>query len=118
MLAIVISKKVIDMLKRTTFSKANRDILNSMLKYDDDGLVFLDYLSYMSTEGDDPENDFELGMDKHKEYIEAAIRDNDLKKVKSKYLWVAEYHKKMIKNLCPRRTDLLISVPNFSRNVI
>lgn len=105
---ILIHNSIIDMLRNLSHED-DMKLLNAVIKRDADGLVFLDYLEYIS-EVDDLYSMYEF-MVRHKATIEKNILGPLEPEVKQKYLWLARYHNQKVKEQFPRadRKPLLIS---------
>lgn len=67
--------------------------VRELLREDDDGEFFIDYLRVMSDEFDDPDNDYKNFLEHHKSLIvERLQRYSDAPKIRSKYEWMERYH--------------------------
>ncbi|WP_167631588.1 hypothetical protein [Mariprofundus ferrooxydans] len=98
-------------------AEEERDYLRKLLAVGDDGLCFIDYLRAAESEFDNIES-YPLFLEKHKSLIlKEGMAHKELSNVSSKYVWLATYHNRVIKELSDtffdhyemKREDLLIS---------
>lgn len=74
---------------RTTDQEAVR----SLLRQDDDGELFIDYLRVIWDELDDPGADYETFLNRHHELIrERLVRYSREPEIRKKYEWMERYH--------------------------
>jgi hypothetical protein len=80
---------------------------NQLLLQDDDGLVFVDYLSLLL---DDPDEDYPAALAMYRDRVTARLeRHRGSRAVWEKYRWVAEYHNYTCARHIPDDGELLIS---------
>lgn len=85
---ILIDRTVIELLSNK-FPDGAKDLLNDLIKCDDDGKFFLDYL-FCFKQLDDGK--FQTYISSHKASIISHLQLETETKIKKKYLWVAKYH--------------------------
>ncbi len=79
---------------------------NQLLLQDDDGLVFVDYLSVLF---DDPDEDYPTALAMHRDRVTARLeRHRGRRAIWEKYRWVAEYHNYTCARHVPDEEELLI----------
>lgn len=103
---IIIDESVIAALQKTKDTEANFHILNSLIKRDADGLVFLDYLEY-ANELDHEEYIIDF-FQEHRKLIEQQLNQKNEPKIKGKYLWLARYHNQKVKEFFTNNVFLAV----------
>jgi hypothetical protein len=100
---IILDPHLFDMIRQNPLLRAH-DFesealeLNQLLKRDDSGLQFIDYLGAIESELDDPEDYPDL-LFSHKELIEKGLEDHQSNLgVLSKFFWLRHYHNTVVKD--------------------
>jgi len=104
---IVISPKWMTALKSDKLMQSKNHTLKEELKYinklikkDDDGLYFIDYIRAIRSELDDPEAGYILFLERHRSLIKRNLTKHaGQKRVLQKYEWIARYHDELINEL-------------------
>ncbi len=79
------------------------EIVEGLLRQDTDGLWFVDYLSAILRELDDPEYYLTI-LKKHKQLIlRKAAENKKLNSIALKYNWLASYHNKVVNEMLEKR---------------
>lgn len=72
--------------------------IRTLIRKDSDGLLFVDYLRAIASELPNSDSYIEfLGI--HRELIRKALREQDDRRIRAKYLWLKKYHNSVIHNL-------------------
>jgi hypothetical protein len=93
--------------------------ISDVIKRDDDGVVFIDYLGTMQTEGETA--DFLDFLSRHQQFIQKNItKFVNNKRVLSKYLWLKKYHNAIVKARLKRKfyKPLLVTDPESWEGVM
>ncbi len=73
-----------------------------MIRRDSDGLYFVGYISDILTEFDEEGMEFDF-LAAHKEIVlESAAAHKGFNKIAAKYLWLANYHNTVVKEISPK----------------
>lgn len=79
---------------------------NTLLLRDGDGWTFINYLSVLFDEPDDPRPALQL----HRDRVRACLREHrSQKRVWEKYRWAAEYHNAFVRQHLPNEPLLLVA---------
>jgi len=82
-----------------SFEDPNAKIIKDLLKQGDDGMWFLNYAEAIDGEFDDQEM-YPIFLKRHHDIIlKKSANYQDLNSVQSKYIWLANYHNTIMKNL-------------------
>lgn len=75
------------------------EFVGNLVKQGDDGMWFIDYAKALERELDEPEM-YPIFLRKHREVIiEGAKKHKKLNSILSKYIWMANYHNKLVSNI-------------------
>lgn len=104
---IVVSPKWMEILKSDRFIRSKNHTLKEELKYihklirqDDDGLYFIDYIRAIQSELDDPEAGYILFLERHRSLIKRNLgKHAGQERVLDKYKWLSRYHDELINEL-------------------
>lgn len=78
------------------------EFLQKVIRRDSDGLYFVDYISGILTEFDEEGMEFDF-LAAHKEIVlESAAAHKGFNKIAAKYLWLANYHNTVVKEISPK----------------
>jgi hypothetical protein len=73
--------------------------IKSLIRRDDDGLFFVDYLRAIESELRDYDSYFEF-LSTHRELVKNGLRKfSDKKRIRRKYLWLRKYHNSTVSSL-------------------
>lgn len=85
-----------DWYKDTHDYETEAEYVYGMLRLDKDGYYFVDYLKAMMTELDHPPQQYPQFLRRHKMVIEKGYQATNDESIKSKYVWLAQYHNQVI----------------------
>lgn len=121
---IIIDPRLINEYKTNKLFKAKwhtyedeLEYIENLIKQGDDGMWFIDYAKALERELDEPEM-YPIFLKKHREVIvEGAKQHNKLNSILSKYVWMANYHNKLVSSITKKafkhygydKKDLLIT---------
>lgn len=78
------------------------EYLQKVIRRDSDGLYFVDYISGILSEFDEEGMEFDF-LSAHKDIVlESAAAFKGLNKIAAKYLWLANYHNTVIREISPK----------------
>lgn len=112
---IVVGKEVLEELAANSGlwlhdQKTDQKAVRSLLRLDDDGEFFIDYLRIIRSELDDPDADYKTFLDRHDRIIQEGLaRYSDKSKIHrrihEKYEWMERYHAATVARLKSVRRD-------------
>lgn len=84
--------------------ESEQESVRHLLRRDDDGEFFIDYLRVIRDELDDPGSEYQIFLDRHYEIIqEGLVRYSRERKIRKKYEWMNRYHRATIARLSKAR---------------
>lgn len=104
---IVISPKWMEVLKTDRLIRSKNNTLkqefwhiHQLVRQDDDGLYFIDYIRAIQSELDDPEAGYILFLKRHSSLIKRNLNKHaGQERVLDKYKWLSRYHDELINEL-------------------
>jgi hypothetical protein len=106
---VVIGKEVFTELARNSGlwmhdRESEEESVRDLLRKDDDGEFFIDYLRVIRGELDDPGSNYEAFLRRHYEIIQSGlVRYSRKPKIRRKYEWMKRYHRATIAGLSKAR---------------
>lgn len=97
------------------------EFIRACIRKESDGLYFIDYLSAIMTELDEPGMEFDWLEDHRRIVLKSATASSSLSRVGTKYLWLATYHNTVAREISDehyykfglKRDDYLITGKDF-----
>jgi hypothetical protein len=81
-------------------------VLSDVIRRDDDGVIFVDYLGFMQKALENSPRSYRSLLETHRRLVErnlAKFRDNN--RVLSKYLWLRKYHNAVVQGRMERQSQ-------------
>ncbi|HEV3219034.1 MAG TPA: hypothetical protein VGZ48_04640 [Candidatus Acidoferrales bacterium] len=80
--------------------ETEQESVRDLLRQDEDGELFIDYLRIIRNELDDPGSDYEIFLNRHREIIKRGlVRYARRPKIRKKYEWMERYHRATLARL-------------------